>query len=133
MISLLPLSLAALVCSPAAIPQSSGTIPVSVEYTGAGKSTPDKKMSLSITWTCGTGKGHQTAWETTYVHPDVRAWRLPGLRIHKIFLESGESRIEELSLIWKNPSSGGVRTVYSSVGGGNRELSFDWVDKPFSR
>ena len=100
---------------------------------GAGKSTPDKKMSLSITWTCGTGKEHQTAWETTYVHPDVRAWRLPGLRIHKIFLESGESRIEELSLIWKNPSSSGVRTVYSSVGGGNRELSFDWVEKPFSR
>ena len=128
MISLLPI-LAALVCSPAAIPQSSDHSVWNIP----GPESTLIKMSLSNTWTCGTGKEHQTAWETTYVHPDVRAWRLPGLRIHKIFLESGESRIEELSLIWKNPSSSGVRTVYSSVGGGNRELSFDWVEKPFSR
>lgn len=35
--------------------------------------------------------------------------------------------------IWKKPPSGLVGAAYSSVGGGDRELSFDWVKKPFSR
>lgn len=126
MIGLLPFFLAAFAWSPAAIP-------VRVEYDGAGKGGSDKKTSVSIIWMCEAGKECATAWETTYLHPNVQAWYLPGLGIHRIFLESGESRMRELSLIWKKPPSGLVGAAYSSVGGGDRELSFDWVEKPFSR
>lgn len=42
---------------------------------------------------------HQAGRVTTYAHPNAPAWYLPGLRIHRIFPESGESRIKKLSLL----------------------------------
>lgn len=58
---------------------------------------------------------HQAGRKTTYTQPNAPAWYLPGLRIHRIFLESGESRIKKLSLLRENPSPGVVGAVYSSV------------------
>lgn len=91
------------------------TIPASAEYAGTGKNTSDGKTSLSITRTCGIGKEHQAGRKTTYAHPNAPAWYLPVLRIHRIFLESGESRIKKLSLLGENPPPGVVGAVYSSV------------------
>lgn len=101
------------------------TIPASAEYTGTGKNASDEKTSLSIARTCGIGKEHQTGRETTHAHPNPPAWYLPVLRIHRIFLESGESRIKKLSLLRENPPPGVVGAVCSSVGGGDGELFFD--------
>lgn len=58
---------------------------------------------------------HQAGRETTYAHPNAPAWYLPGLRIHRIFLEAGESRIKKPSLLRENPPPGVVGAVYPSV------------------
>lgn len=68
---------------------------------------------------------HQAGRVTTYAHPNTPAWYLPSLRIHRIFLESGESRIKKLSLLRENTPPGVVGAVCSSVGGGDGELFFD--------
>lgn len=126
MIGLLPFFLAAFAWSPAALP-------VRVEYDGAGKGGSDKKHP-SASFGCAKPERNVQPPGKLPVSPQTCR---PGICRDSAFTESSwnpeKAGMKELSFIWKKPPSGLVGAAYSSVDGGDRELSFDWVEKPFSR
>ena len=113
----------------------------SIQYTRAAEDGRHGKTSLSITWKAEKQeKEKRVAWETACSYTDAASWYMPVVRTHTIFLESGEKRVKEISFIWEKPSSQyegddvgtSIRPKYVSMGGGDRELEFDWVVQPFS-
>ena len=113
----------------------------SIQYTRAAEDGRHGKTSLSITWKAEKQeKEKRVAWETACSYTDAASWYMPIIRTRTIFLESGEKKMEEISFIWEKPSSqqreenAGTlnKTKYVSIGGGDRELEFDWVVQPFS-
>lgn len=114
---------------------------LSLQYTRGAEDGCQGKTSLSVTWKAEKkGKENKAAWETACSYPDAASWYMPVARTHTIFLESGEKRVKEISFIWGKPSSQkegddvgtSIRPKYVSMGGGDRELEFDWVVQPFS-
>lgn len=126
MIGLLPFFLAAFAWSPAALP-------VRVEYNGAGKGGSDKKHPSA---SFGCAKPERNVQPPGKPLTSTQTCR-PGICRDSAFTESSwnpeKAGMRELSLICKKPPSGLVGAAYSSVDGRDRELSFDWVEKPFSR
>lgn len=137
MIAAIPIAIGVFLINPVIVTQDS----LSLQYTRRAEDGRQGKTSLSVTWKAEKkGKENKAAWETACSYPDTASWYMPVVRTHTIFLESGERRVKEISFIWEKPSSQeegenvgtSIRPKYVSVGGGDRELEFDWVVQPFS-
>ena len=137
MITAISIAIGVFLINPIIVTQDS----LSLQYTRGAEDGRQGKTSLSVTWKAEKkGKENKAAWETACSYPDTASWYMPVVRTHTIFLESGERRVKEISFIWEKPSSQeegenvgtSIRPKYVSVGGGDRELEFDWVVQPFS-
>lgn len=113
----------------------------SIQYTRASEDGRHSKTSLSITWKAEKQeKEKKVVWETSCSYTDAASWYMPVIRTYTIFLESGKKKVEEISFIWQKPSSRQeeentatlIKSKHVSIGGGDRELEFEWVVQPFS-